>query len=113
MGSPMGSSTRTAFVTGAGRGIGRTVLDLLVADGWQVAAADIDEQVLGELEDLEGVLPVRCDVADPDSVNAASPASSRSTGATATRARTRTRLALCRRSAPAPAASGQQVLRNA
>ncbi|MGP5260671.1 SDR family NAD(P)-dependent oxidoreductase [Brachybacterium paraconglomeratum] len=73
---------RTAVVTGAGaeRGIGRRVVRKLVADGWSVAAADIDgaavEAFAAQLNDEipaesgRKVLGVGIDVADPESVEA-------------------------------------------
>ena len=74
---------RTAVVTGAGaeRGIGRRVVRKLVADGWSVAAADIDgpavEQFAQELSaelpagSDQQVLGVGVDISDQASVDAA------------------------------------------
>ncbi|MBC8089254.1 MAG: SDR family oxidoreductase [Phycisphaerae bacterium] len=61
---------RSAVVTGASRGIGRAVAELLVRDGVRVymlarTASQLDEaaQVLGQL-----AVPVVCDVTDPQAV---------------------------------------------
>jgi NAD(P)-dependent dehydrogenase (short-subunit alcohol dehydrogenase family) len=56
---------RAAIVTGAGRGIGRAIVERLVAEGAQVAALDLDPD---EVETLSGVLPIACNVADSASV---------------------------------------------
>lgn len=70
---------RTVLVTGAGapRGIGRRVVRKLVAEGWSVVAADIDEAAVtafaAELSEESGtkVLGVGVNIADADSVEAA------------------------------------------
>lgn len=75
---------RTAIVTGAGaaRGIGRRVVRKLVAEGWNVAAADIDgaavEEFAAELNAEEipaesglKVIGVGVDISDQASVDAA------------------------------------------
>ena len=74
---------RTALVTGAGapRGIGRRVVRKLVAEGWNVAAADIDgaavEEFAAELnaeipaESGLKVIGVGVDISDQASVDAA------------------------------------------
>jgi 3-oxoacyl-[acyl-carrier protein] reductase len=70
----MGFGGRTAFITGAGNGIGKAMAERVVADGGSVIIADIDEEAgraaaweIGE----DHVLAVRCDVADQDSAEAA------------------------------------------
>src|SRR5699024_7786109 len=74
---------RTALVTGAGapRGIGRRVVRKLVAEGWSVAAADLDgaavEDFAAELtaeipaESSQKVMGLAVDISDPASVDAA------------------------------------------
>ncbi|WP_157132116.1 SDR family oxidoreductase [Roseobacter sp. AzwK-3b] len=64
-------SMQAAIVTGAARGIGLATTKLMVAEGWQVAMIDRDEAALmAAAEELENVLPVVCDVSDPDQVSA-------------------------------------------
>lgn len=68
----VGVSGRVAAVTGAGRGIGRAIGDLLRASGAQVAYLDIrapDDEA--ELVAADGALFVECDVADEASVSTA------------------------------------------
>ena len=60
-----------ALVTGGARGIGRAIVDVLVERGWSVAAADISEEALRELDGVPHVMPVVCDVADAGSVDSA------------------------------------------
>jgi NAD(P)-dependent dehydrogenase (short-subunit alcohol dehydrogenase family) len=67
----------TAVVTGGSSGIGRTVAEVLVADGANVVICsrtrDDVERVARELNDAElpgSVLPVECDVTDRDDVDA-------------------------------------------
>ena len=68
--------TRTAVVTGAGRGIGAGVAKRLASDGFTVAVLDVDEgacrQVVEEIETMGGrALAVRVDVTDEVAVHAA------------------------------------------
>lgn len=65
------SAGGVALVTGGARGIGRAIVELLLEQGWRVAAADIDTAALEEIGALDGVLPVHCDVSDQASVTAA------------------------------------------
>ena len=64
---------RTAFVTGAGGGLGRAIALAFAAEGAAVAVADVDgaaaERVAAEITSQGGqVLPIRVDVAQPESV---------------------------------------------
>lgn len=68
-------STRTAIVTGAARGIGRSIAMRLAADGFTVAVLDLDEvsckQVVAEIEQSGGrAIAVGVDVADEAAVQA-------------------------------------------
>jgi NAD(P)-dependent dehydrogenase (short-subunit alcohol dehydrogenase family) len=68
------SSLRTAIVTGAGSGIGRTCAQALMADGWQVAFVGRRREALDEsiaaCADPQRGLAVPTDVGDPASVAA-------------------------------------------
>ena len=57
--------SRSVLVTGGNRGIGRTIAEAFVANGDQVAIT------YRSGEPPEGVLAVKCDVTDPESVDAA------------------------------------------
>ncbi|MER7275980.1 3-hydroxybutyrate dehydrogenase [Dactylosporangium sp. NPDC000244] len=58
---------RTAMVTGAGSGIGRSVAERLAAAGARVVAVDRDED---HLKTLDGVVPVVADLSDPAGLDA-------------------------------------------
>jgi 2-hydroxycyclohexanecarboxyl-CoA dehydrogenase len=65
-----------AIVTGAAGGIGRAICSRLIEEGAQLVALDIDEAALGRLAaELRGrggeVLPLDCDIAQHDRVQAA------------------------------------------
>ncbi|OAR25580.1 3-oxoacyl-ACP reductase [Streptomyces sp. ERV7] len=68
------AARKTAVVTGAGSGIGRSVALTLAAAGWSVALAGRRPEPLEETAALAGpdadVLPVRTDVTSPDEVAA-------------------------------------------
>jgi NAD(P)-dependent dehydrogenase (short-subunit alcohol dehydrogenase family) len=61
-------SGRTAFVTGAGHGIGRALAEELVGRGARVSIADIDERRAEKVAARIGGLAVRCDVGDIASI---------------------------------------------
>ncbi|MDQ3646482.1 MAG: SDR family oxidoreductase [Actinomycetota bacterium] len=72
----MGSEARVAFVTGAGSGIGRGIVNRLAKDGFAVAVTDIDvaaaEATASELGDGgASACALRCDVTDLDEVQRA------------------------------------------
>jgi NAD(P)-dependent dehydrogenase (short-subunit alcohol dehydrogenase family) len=58
---------RTAVVFGA-RNLGRAVVELLLEDGWSVAAAAVSDATLAAMT-ASGALALRADVTDPESVN--------------------------------------------
>jgi 2-hydroxycyclohexanecarboxyl-CoA dehydrogenase len=60
-----GLDGRVAVVTGAARGIGRRIAELLAANGARVAALDLNPV------DLEGVLGIEGDVSEEAAINAA------------------------------------------
>ena len=67
------TTTRTAIVTGAARGIGRAIAHRLATDGHHVAVLDLDESacqvVVDEITEGGGTaLAVGVDVSDPDQV---------------------------------------------
>lgn len=65
---------KTAIVTGAARGIGLATTKLFLEEGRRVAMIDRDADVLlAEAAQLDGVLPIVCDVSDPDQVAAMVP----------------------------------------
>ena len=62
---------KTAIVTGAARGIGLATTKQLLAEGRRVAMVDRDaEALMAEASALENVLPVVCDVSQPEQVAA-------------------------------------------
>lgn len=62
---------KTAIVTGAARGIGLATTRLFLEEGRQVAMIDRDADELMKVADgLKNVLPVICDVSQPDQVTA-------------------------------------------
>lgn len=64
-----------AIVTGAARGIGLAIAQKFLSENHQVALLDVDAETLRKtaetLNDSANVLPVECDVADPQQVQAA------------------------------------------
>ncbi|WP_323780218.1 SDR family oxidoreductase [Leisingera sp.] len=62
---------KTVIVTGAARGIGLAAAKQFLAEGRQVAMIDRDgEALMAEVAQLKNVLPVVCDVSQPDQVAA-------------------------------------------
>lgn len=69
-------SGKTAFVTGGGSGIGLAIANSLAREGVAVAVADIDgESAAAAAKEIETdggrAVPVRCDVTDEASLEAA------------------------------------------
>jgi 2-hydroxycyclohexanecarboxyl-CoA dehydrogenase len=67
-----GLAGKVAFVTGAGRGIGRAIALRLASEGAKVAVTDLDELTArATAEEIgAGALGIRVDVTDPQSVRA-------------------------------------------
>lgn len=64
-------SGKNAFVTGAGGGIGREIAFGLAREGARVACADINDDLLAEVESFSGgldLVPVHCDISDRSDV---------------------------------------------
>ncbi len=61
---------KSLIVTGAASGIGRAIARQFAAEGWRVAALDIDTENLAGLEE-DGVQAIGCDLSDEDSIRAA------------------------------------------
>ena len=59
-----------AVVTGAAQGLGRAIAVALAADGWRVAAMDVDAAGLASLA-APGIHPLAVDLADADATRAA------------------------------------------
>lgn len=65
------SSPRSALVTGASSGIGAATAHRLSTDGWQVFALARRAEKLEHLAEQEGIIPIVCDITDPDAVRQA------------------------------------------
>ena len=62
---------RTVFITGGAGGLGGASARHLAERGWRVFAADFDEQALAEIGEVPGVTPLRVDVSETSSIEAA------------------------------------------
>lgn len=70
----MKEETKTVFITGASRGIGRETAKLFASKGWYVGLYSTSEESLAQLSDEIGTdksCYQRCDVTDRESVEAA------------------------------------------
>ena len=60
---------KTVLVTAAGQGIGRASALAMAAQGAQVWATDVNEQLLASYEGVAGILAVQLDVLDKDAIS--------------------------------------------
>ncbi len=65
------TTPRSALVTGASSGIGAATAHRLSTDGWQVFALARRAEKLEHLAEQEGIIPLVCDITDPDAVGRA------------------------------------------
>lgn len=61
---------KTALITAAGQGIGRTSAELFAAEGATVFAADINDAALAELDAIKGITAIKLDVTDGSAIKA-------------------------------------------
>ena len=61
-------SNKTALVTGASRGIGRTIAMMLAKNGMKVIGVATSKESLKSIEDIENILPFCCDISDENSI---------------------------------------------
>lgn len=64
-------SDRVLLVTGAGSGLGQLTAQQALANGWKVAALDLNEAGLDELEDQAGLMKIVADVTEIVAIQAA------------------------------------------
>ena len=61
-------SNKTALVTGASRGIGKTIAMMLAKNGVKVIGVATSKESLKSIEDIENILPFCCDISDQNSI---------------------------------------------
>jgi 3-oxoacyl-[acyl-carrier protein] reductase len=61
-------SNKTALVTGASRGIGKTIAMMLAKNGIKVIGVATSKESLKSIEDIENILPFCCDISDENSI---------------------------------------------
>jgi len=61
-------SNKTALVTGASRGIGKTIAMILAKNGMKVIGVATSKESLKSIEDIDNILPFCCDISDENSI---------------------------------------------
>ena len=61
-------SSKTALVTGASRGIGKTIAMMLAKNGMKVIGVATSKESLKSIENIENILPFCCDISDENSI---------------------------------------------
>ena len=61
-------SSKTALVTGASRGIGKTIAMMLAKNGVKVIGVATSKESLKSIENIENILPFCCDISDENSI---------------------------------------------
>jgi NADPH:quinone reductase-like Zn-dependent oxidoreductase len=64
---------KTALISAAGQGIGRSTAELFAKEGANVIATDVNEDALAELAQIDGITAVKLDVTDGDAVKKVAP----------------------------------------
>ena len=61
-------SNKTALVTGASRGIGKTIAIMLAKNGMKVIGVATSKESLKSIEGIKNILPFCCDISDEKSI---------------------------------------------
>ena len=61
-------SSKTALVTGASRGIGKTISTMLAANGIKVIGVATSEESLKSIQNIDNIIPFCCDISNEKSV---------------------------------------------
>lgn len=62
-------SNKVAIVTGGASGLGRSIVEVLLADNAKVVVLDINKQALNNLENSENILKIACDITKEDDIS--------------------------------------------
>jgi NAD(P)-dependent dehydrogenase (short-subunit alcohol dehydrogenase family) len=74
------SMKKTVLITGAGKGLGRAILECFVTAGWRVIASDYNPDLLHDLDGRDGIITMTLDVTSDDSVKEAARVTRQVTG---------------------------------
>jgi len=61
-------SSKTALVTGASRGIGKTISTMLAANGIKVIGVATSEESLKSIQNIDNIIPFCCDISNEKSI---------------------------------------------